>query len=128
MKDKYLLIVTAVIEGATGLALLAWPSRSVGVLLDAPLWTPATEAVGRIAGAALVALGIACWLARGDDHTRAAKGIFAGMLFYNVAAVGVLGSASVVSALTGAGLWPGVILHSVLAVWCFLCLWFRKRG
>jgi len=44
------------------------------------------------------------------------------MLFYNVAAVGVLAFAGIGLRLDGLALWPAVVLHVVMTVWCVDCL------
>lgn len=119
MKPRLLFIVTAVFEVATGLALLVSPALTVAILIGAPFDTPADSVVGRVAGAALLALGVACWLARNDEHARAATGLIVSMLLYNVAAAAVLAYAGVGLRLFGIGLWPAVVLHSLMAVWCF---------
>jgi hypothetical protein len=67
---KALLSLTGALEAATGLALLVAPSTLVTLLLGAPLDTPAAMTVGRVAGVALIALGVACWLARDDGAGR----------------------------------------------------------
>lgn len=119
---KSLLIVTAAGETATGVALLGLPSLVVSLLLGGSLDTPAALIVARVAGAALLALGVACWLARNDEQTRAARGLIAALLLYNIAAVAVLVYAGIGLSLSGIGLWPAVILHVALAIWCFTCL------
>jgi len=123
---KVLLVVTAASEGATGLALLLLPSMVVSLLLGASLDTPSGPVVARVAGAALLALGTACWLARNDQQSGAAKGLVAALLLYNAAAVAVLGYAAHGLALSGIGLWPAVVLHVALAVWCVACLRMKK--
>ena len=55
-----LLKLTALIEAATGLGLIAAPSVVVRLLLGSPLGTSAAVMLGRVAGAALLALGVAC--------------------------------------------------------------------
>jgi len=119
---KTLLIVTAVIEAATGVVLLLLPSTVVSILIGASLDTLGGLVVARIAGAALLSLGVACWLARSDGQSRAATGLVAGMLLYNLGAVGILASAGIGSGLAGVALWPAVVLHAAMAVWCIACL------
>jgi hypothetical protein len=115
---KNLLAVTAGIEAATGLALALSPSVPVSLLLGTSLDAPSGLVVARIAGAALLSLGVACWLARHDEQSRATKGLIAALLLYNVATVSVLVYASLGLGLAGIGLWPAVVLHAALAVWC----------
>lgn len=68
-----LLAITAIIEAATGSALLVLPSIVVRLLLGAPLESSAEGVIARVAGAALLALGVVCWLARNDTHSAAAR-------------------------------------------------------
>src|SRR5450631_1270429 len=113
-----LLVMTAVIEAGAGLALIISPSTAVMFLLGSSLDSPAGLTLGRIAGAALLALGIACWLARHDAESRPAAGLIIAILLYNSAAVLLLAVAGVFSGLVGIFLWPAVILHASMAVWC----------
>jgi hypothetical protein len=124
---KALHTVTAVVEVGAGLALLARASATVTLIVGAPLETPAASSVARLGGAALVALGVACWLSRDDTQSRAARGLVAAMLLYNVAAVAVLAFASIGFGMHGVALWPTVVLHALLAVWCVTCLWTKKK-
>ena len=117
-----LLKLTALIEAATGLALMIVPSVVVRLLLGSELDTSAAVTLGRVAGVALFALGVACWLARDDTQSRAARGLVAAMLLYNVATVAVLAFAGIGFGLHGVALWPAVVLHAVMAVWCVACL------
>jgi Kef-type K+ transport system membrane component KefB len=117
-----LLKLTAIIEAAAGLALMVVPSVVVRLLLGSELDAPTAVMLGRVAGAALLALGVACWLARGDTQSRAARGLVAVMVLYNVAAVAVLAFVGIGFGLQGVALWPAVVLHAAMAVWCIACL------
>ena len=117
-----LLKLTAIIEAATGLGLMAVPSVVARLLLGSPLDTSAAVMLGRIAGAALLALGVACWLARDDTQSRAARGLVVAMLMYNLVATAVLAFAGIGLGLHGVVLWPAVVLHAVMAMWCIVCL------
>jgi hypothetical protein len=119
---KTLLIVAAVLEASAGLALSGSPSLVVSLLVGAPLDTPGGLFVARLAGAALLALGLVCWLARMDQQSRAASRVVAGMLLYNLATVALVVHAGIGLRLSGAGLWPAAGLHLALAVWCVACL------
>jgi hypothetical protein len=116
-----LLTVTAVVEAATGVALIVVPSF-VGRLLLGTEFFGVAVVVGRVAGIALLALGIACWLARDDRQSRAARGLVAALLFYNVAIAALLAFAGLGLRLHGMALWPAVVLHAAMAVWCMTCL------
>jgi hypothetical protein len=120
---KTLLIVTAMLEAATGLGLALAPALTVFMLFGAPLDTPAGLMIGRVAGAALLSLSLACWLAQHDEQSRVTQGLVTAMLFYNTAAVTAFVYAGIGLGLSGSGLWPAVLLHTVLAVRCTACLW-----
>ena len=119
---KALLTMMAVLEATVGLGLLVSPALPVSILLGAPLDTPVGLSVGRVAGAALVALGIACWRVRQDDRSRSAMGVVTSMMFYNVLVVAILLYAQLGLGVKGIGVRPAVFLHVVLAVWCITCL------
>jgi hypothetical protein len=119
---KTLHTVTAAIEAGAGLALGCFPSAMVVLLLGSGLDTPAAVLLGRLAGAALLALGVACWLARDDTQSRAAGRLVAAMLLYNLDAVALFVYAGIGLGLHGIALWPAVVLHAAMAVWCIACL------
>ena len=68
---KQLLSVTGAAETATGLVLAVAPSLLVELLLGSVSGTDAGITVSRVAGVAILALGVACWLARQDAAGRA---------------------------------------------------------
>ena len=124
---KLLLMITAVLEAAAGLGLLVMPTVGVSLLLGVPLDTPAGLVAARIAGAALVALAIACWQARNGERGSPSTGVVEAMLFYNFAATIVLVYAGIRLDLHSALLWPAILLHFCLGVWCLLNLWLTRR-
>src|SRR5712672_245757 len=118
---KRLFKLTAFIEAATGLALIALPAIVVRLLLGAEI-SGASIPLGRVAGAALLALGVACWLARDDSQSLTARGLVVAMLMYNIPATAILAFAGIGLGLHGVALWPSVVLHAAMAVWCGACL------
>ena len=100
---KRLLIFAAVGEAATGVALLIVPSL-VGQLLFGGALTGIAIPVARVAGIALIALGVACW-----PGTP-----LAGMLTYSAAVTLYLAYLGFAGGLSGILLWPAVVLHLIL--------------
>lgn len=118
---KKLFTVTALVEMAAGLPLLFAPAVVIWILLG--VHAPSAEAlvVGRIAGAGLFAIGIACWFARADSGSPTIRGLLWAILFYNAAACCVLAFTGF-SSLAGVGLWPAAALHGGMLIWCVLSL------
>jgi hypothetical protein len=112
-----LLKLTALIEAVTGLGLLAVPAIVVRLLLGAEI-SGASIPLGRVAGVALLALGVACWLAHYDAQSCAARGLVSAMVLYNLGAVVILGTAGIRLQPVGIALWPTVVLHAAMTVWC----------
>jgi len=102
---KKILTFTAVVEGATGLALLIVPSLVGQVLLGDDL-SGVAVAVARVTGIALIALGIACW--PGPP--------LVGMLTYSALVTLYLAYLGLAGGSTGVLLWPAVALHLVLSI------------
>jgi hypothetical protein len=107
------LMVAAVAEIATGLALLVAPAL-VGQLLLGTELVGAAALVAHVAGIALVALGIACW-----PGTPVA-----GMLVYGAGVTVFLAYVGLKGFATGALLWPAVAAHAVLTG---ILLWTSTR-
>lgn len=112
---KRLLIVTSVLEGATGLALITKPSFIVTILLGSPLSDQLSILITRLAGAALVTLAFACWFSRNSKDTI---GLIIALFFYNLASVVLLGYAGLNDGQNGIALWPAIVSHIALAAWC----------
>lgn len=114
------LVVAAVLEGITGLALLIDPSL-VGNLLFGSDLVGVGIVVSRIAGASLLALGVACWPGGFFGNRRIAQGL-AAMLTYSLIVTPYLGYLGMVGQWTGPLLWPAIGLHFVITVsLCFFC-------
>jgi hypothetical protein len=122
MHRRWLLIVTALVEVATGLLLLFLPSIPLALLLDVSSAAPEAVFIARVFGAALLAIGVASYLARSDQQGAAQLGVLTGVLIYDAAAAILLAYAGLVLKMVGIALWPAVGLHAALAVWCLACL------
>lgn len=115
---KRLLLATALIEAGAGLALLAWSSGFTRLLLALPLEGPVGTAVARVGGLGLLALAVAAWFASHDSQSPAARGLVSAMVLYNLGAALILGAAGLTLHSPGVLLWPVVVLHAGMALWC----------
>jgi hypothetical protein len=102
--------------------LMATPSLVVSLLLGVALDTPAGLRVAQVAGAALLSIALACWLARNDSRSTAGRGIVTAVLLYNVLIVAVLAYSKLALSMAGIGLWPTVAAHVAFGFWCVVCL------
>jgi len=119
---RLLLLMTALVEGATGLCFLILPAVLFETLLGIKHAGDDAIFVGRVTGMALLAIGTAAWMARTDTITRAQLGLLSGLLVYNAGTAILLAFAGTILKMAGILLWPAVVLHTALAVWCFSCL------
>ena len=103
---KKVLTVAAVVEVATGMALLIVPSL-VGRLLFGAEFTGVANPAARVTGIALLALGVGCW----PGSTA-----LCGMLTYGALATLYLAYLGVIGEWVGPLLWPAVVLHGILTV------------
>ncbi len=71
---------------------------------------------------ALLAIGIACWIARDDSDSRSQHGLLWAMLVYNSGAFAVLAFAGSTLTMAGFALWPVALLHALMAIWCTVCV------
>jgi len=125
MRARGLLITAAAAELATGGALLLVPALPVSLLLGEEPAAPVAVVVARVTGAALVAIAAICWLAR-DATSGGRPHVMVGLLIYNAAVATILFHAAMAHGLHGVALWPVVLLHLLLALWCIACL--RSAG
>ncbi|MET0892991.1 MAG: hypothetical protein ABWY01_05415 [Pseudoxanthomonas sp.] len=122
MKIKALLTAIALAELATGIGLLLAPSTVAALLLGYPLGSGVPLIVARVAGLALVAIGLICWLEKTSNRGGSPTALLAGLLIYNGAVAVLLLHSYLVYDIGGIGLWPVVVLHLVLAAWLAACL------
>ena len=111
MKARTLAIVSAAIEAATGVALIAAPDLVARVLLGAGL-SDSGVAVARVAGFGLLALGLACWPGNDDATPQAVRALFV----YNLLAGLYLGYLRLGGGFVSPVLWLASGLHVGLAV------------
>jgi hypothetical protein len=114
---KRVLIFAAIAEAVTGLALLIVPPL-VGQLLLGEALTGVATPVARVAGIALMALGIACW--PGPP--------LVGMLIYSTLVTLYLGYLGFAGGVTGVFLWPAVVLHVILTTLLTYDITRMRRG
>jgi hypothetical protein len=108
----WLLSVAAAIEAATGLALIIYPQAVASLLLGADLGA-AGIAVGRVAGIALLSLGLACWMSRKAANEST---VLVAILTYNLLVTTYLMALGFAGELVGILLWPAIAIHAVLTL------------
>ena len=116
---KLLLTVTALLEGITGLGLVIMPSLVVTVLLGTSLTDSSAILICRLTGGALISIAIACWLSRRDAQSTV---MVKALLVYNIFCTILLVYAALVEKIYGQGLWPVVLLHLAMFIWCLSSL------
>jgi hypothetical protein len=121
-----LLIVTAFAEVGVGVLLLLVPAVPLAFILGIGESGAETLLIARLAGVALLSIGVASWLGRVSQPSAAEFGVLIGILIYDVGAALLLAYAGAGLRFVGPGLWPAVVFHAALAVWCLLS--FRPRG
>jgi hypothetical protein len=111
-----LLAVASLAEAGTGAVLLAYPPVVVRLLFGAEI-DGAGIIMSRLAGIALLGLGVACWPGKTSLQS------LYGMLTYSAIAalylivVGLSGAVGVL-------LWPAVVVHAAI---CVLLVWTSSR-
>ena len=110
---NHLLTLTAIIEAATGLALMAVPSVVVRLLLGGEI-SGASFPLGRVAGFGLLSLGMSCW--PGRDQIGNPAPAFRAMLTYNSLVTLYLLYLGIGGEWVGPLLWPAAALHGILSL------------
>jgi hypothetical protein len=107
MAMKKVLILSAVSEAALGLVLLVYPPIVVRLFLDAEI-AGTGIVMGRLAGIALIALGVACW-----PGSATAQALW-GMLTYSALATLYMAYLGIGGEWVGVLLWPATVIHAIL--------------
>jgi Ca2+/Na+ antiporter len=102
-----------VVEVGTGFVLIVDPAIVVTLLLGTEV-SGAGTLLGRCFGIALLALGLACW--PGQRGAETGSPAFRAMLTYNALIALYLAYLGTLGHLRGLLLWPGVVLHAVVAL------------
>src|SRR5205814_5416884 len=116
---KKVLTVAAVLEVATGMALLIVPSLVIKLLFGAHI--PGIGLVtSQFAGLALLSLGVACW-----PRESAASALYGMLTYSSLATLGLLYLA-LGGKWQGPLLWPAVVLHAALTL-LLTWAWFKSQ-
>jgi len=113
-----LFMATTLLEVGAGLCMVVFPTLTIWLLLGVREPSPEALIVGRVGGAGLVAIGVACWLARDDRSSQSQHGLLWGILIYNIGTCAVLVFAGLMLRMDGVSLWPVVVLHAIMTIWC----------
>jgi hypothetical protein len=105
-----ILAFAAAVEVGTSLALMVNPAIVVRLLLGTEISEVGTM-LGRCFGIALLGLGLACW-----PNRESGSAAFRAMLIYNVLIALYLAWLGTIGHVEGWLLWPGVVLHAVVAL------------
>jgi hypothetical protein len=108
---KRVLALAAVSEAALGFVLLVYPPIVVRLLLGAEI-AGAGIAVSRVAGIALISLGLACW--PGSDAGSSPSRALRAMLCYSLLATLYLAYLGISGERVGVLLWPATVVHGIL--------------
>ena len=110
---KRLLGLAAILEAATGLALMIHPPLVTRLLLGEQV-SGAGEALGRVAGFASSGWGGPA--GRISSLTALTPRLFRALLVYNLLATFYLTYLGIGGRLVGSLLWPAVVIHAVLTL------------
>ncbi|MDA9504026.1 transmembrane protein [Bradyrhizobium sp. CCBAU 11386] len=105
---KWVTTTVAIEIAATGLILILAPFLFGRLVLGGELTEPG-QALGRLAGIALLGLALTSW------PDSSARPVTRAMLGYNLLATAYLGYLGIMGKLVGALLWPAVVLHLLFA-------------
>ena len=115
MAMNKLLVLAAIAEAATGVALLIVPSLVGRVLLGEELGG-VSVLVARVAGFALIGFAVACW----PGKALIGMSMYSGAIALFFAYLGIAGANA------GPLLWPAAIVHAILTALLIRTMWTRS--
>ena len=112
---RKLFIATAFIEVGAGVALMSVPALVIWLVLAVRDPSPEALVIGRVGGAALLAIGLECWLARDDRDNRAQRPAVRSLRL-QPGRVRCIRLRGVMLSMAGVALWPAIVLHAVMTI------------
>lgn len=119
---KKFITLTALAEGLTGIALIIMPNVVVSFLLGKPTYGPEGKITAMLAGGAILALAVICWILRNSADLHK---LVQGMLLYNCVIITIAVYAFLGYHITNIGLWFMILVHTILTVWGAITLWAK---
>jgi uncharacterized membrane protein YobD (UPF0266 family) len=127
-RSGMLLSMFAVVEGATGLVLLVIPTVLLTFLFGSTPVIPEVSVIGRICGAALLAIAVASWGARDGIRRQGLLELLVGVTLYNCLATTAFVYSALVLKMIGILLWPALLYHAATSMWCLVVTWRASRA
>lgn len=116
---KLLLKSTSIIEGLTGLAFIFIPNVLTNVLLGLSITEVSGLILSMVAGAALLAIAIVCWLISESTNAMA---LVKGLMFYNITVVGIVLYSSIHFSVNTVAFFTIAGFHFVYGIWCLIAI------
>ena len=110
---KIFLSYSAIVEGLTGLGLMAFPSLVVNLLLNSTLTAPVAIILSLIAGVAIFSFALVAWLLRAHPASLIAV---KALLFYNLAISVMLVYGILKFGFAGLAVWIVILFHVVQSI------------
>ena len=112
--QRILLAIAAAVETLTGLVLIPAPDATIRLLLGRQP-DGVGLMIGRVAGVAVLAVGVACWGARADSGGAARVGTVGAITLYNAGAGLLLVRFALTGQASGPVVWSAGLFHLALA-------------
>jgi hypothetical protein len=123
MRARNIVALSAALEALTGLVAIIVPAVLVQLLLASPLPAPGSV-IARLAGFALIGLGVACWPR--PSQASPARPAVCGLLTYNALVAIFFLYIGVRGMIVGPLFWPVVIVHAIIAILLARALFYQE--